>query len=187
MKNEGQPEIFSVRVSATSPTSTCGEAAGSKGVNPAGDCVAGSERSRIYGSARQTLTASVPRLSVPPPPRIRPLGFHAGNCRWATGGKCGGRSVATDLVRGIAAQDEIEYSRFCGQNRPPTDDVAERRQLLPASVRSHEKTANFASGRREPPEHAPHRARLGVLLSKALRGASRGGALGPRLWFLQGC
>lgn len=136
-----------------------------------------------YGSARQTLAASVPRLSVPPSPGIRPLGFHAGICRWATRGRGESKAEANgiDFVLGIAAAGEFEYSRACGQNRPPTHDVADRRQLLPASVRSHEKTANFASGRREPPLHAPHRARLGVLLSKALRGASRGGALGPRL------
>lgn len=63
-----------------------------------------------YGSARQKLAASVPRLSVPPPPGIWPLGFHAGKCRWATTGMCVRRGETTvRFVLGIAGKGEIEY------------------------------------------------------------------------------
>jgi len=54
-------------------------------------------------------------------------------------------------------------------------------QFSVASATASRENREF-SPEREPTKHAPSRARLFVLLSKALRGASREGALSPRLF-----
>ena len=73
----------------------------------------------------------------------------------------------------LGAHAQIRYERYVQTNyvKTNTDDL---RLSAEASLENRE------FSRREPAEHAPNRARLGVFLCTALRGAASEGALSSR-------